>query len=222
MLLYANGCSMTFGDEMGPPFDPICNQSAWPQHLGNLMGIPVVNGAAPGGSNDRIFRLTVKFIAQYLTQHASRDLRVVIGWTFPIRREFHDAECNHWYNFTPRNSRSAGPLTPVYCPTFCSEEEAIGRYYAQVLAMQGLLKEQGIAYTFFNAVWPEESEEPQQNCQWFPPEYVQLIDTSRYFLPDFHFGGWVRQHNYPCGRNNHPLHDAHRDWASAIYQAMWQ
>lgn len=212
MLLYANGCSMTFGDELGPVGSPICNDRAWPQYLGNLMGIPVVNDAAPGASNDRIVRRTTAYIAQFLAHHPADELRVVIGWTFPIRREFHDAIEDHWYNFVPSDSKSAGPLTPLYCPTFCSQEESIGRHFAQMLSVQGMLKEHRIPYAFFTAIWEREPR---------PEVYQRLIDYSRYYRPDINFYVWAVQNHYAFGPHGHPLETAHRDWAQALYQALW-
>jgi len=214
MLLYANGCSMTFGEEMGPLTDPICNATAWPHHLGKLMGIPVMNDSLGGGSNDRIVRTTVKFIAHYLRKQPAAELRVVIGWTFPIRREFHDAIERRWYHFRPNDPTSAGALTPVYCPTFCSETESIGRYCAQMLSLQGLLKQHRIAYTFFSALSPPRFP--------IPATISRLIDQTRFFLPESDFWGWTRQQQYPCGPGGHPLQAAHHAWAAAIYQAMWQ
>jgi Family of unknown function (DUF6071) len=210
MLLYVNGCSMTFGEELGPRGDPICNTRAWPRYLGEMMNVPVRNDARPAGSNDRIVRTTVNFIAHYLTEHPAEDLRVVIGWTKAMRREFHDVENDRWYDFIPSDPQSAGPLTPVYCPDFCSTVEATGRYFVQLLTMQSFLIQHKIAYVFFAALRGERD-----------PVLQRLIDTSRFFRGDDTFMAWAVRHEYPFGPNQHPLEDGHRAWAALMYQEMW-
>jgi len=210
-LLYVNGDSMTFGDELGPPGDPICNTRAWPRYLGEMLQIPVVNDARPAGSNDRIVRTTTNFIVNYLTSHTPDDLHVVIGWTNAIRREFHDAENDKWYDFIPCDVQSAGALTPVYCPAYCSEAEAMGRYFAQLLTMQAFLKQHQIAYTFFSALRGERD-----------PASHRLIDTARFFRFDDTFHYWALRNHYPFGPIGHPLDDGHRDWAKLMYTDMWQ
>jgi len=211
-LLYVNGDSMTFGDELGPPGDPICNTRAWPRYLGEMLQIPVVNDAKPGGSNDRIVRTTINFIANYLTDHRADGLRVVIGWSMAIRREFHEVEIDHWYNFIPSDMKSAGSLTPVYCPAFCSKEESTGRYFAQLLTMQAFLKQHQIAYTFFTALWSAQEDTALRS----------LIDTARFFRFDDSFHFWARRNHYALGPGHHPLDDGHRDWAKLMYMDMWQ
>jgi len=52
---------------------------AWPQILGNLLGLTVVNKAVPGNSNLQILRDILKF-----ESFESSDL-VIVGWTFKER-----------------------------------------------------------------------------------------------------------------------------------------
>ena len=213
LTLYANGCSMTFGHDLGPCNDPICNTRAWPAHLGKRMDATVINDAVLGGSNDRIVRRTTHYVANYLASgRSANDLRVVIGWTLPIRREFHDTNSGRWYNFIPNDDKSAGSLTSHYCPDFCSTEEASGRYYAQMLTMQGFLKNLGILYAFFTALeYPDEAK---------PAPLVGLIN-DRFFLRNTSFHKWSHDLKYEFGPDGHPLEPAHHDWAVCLYSLMW-
>lgn len=96
-LLYANGCSMTYGYELiDDPQTHDClddayrKAHAWPGRLAVRVGAAkVVNDSIPGGSNDRILRTTIQWLTDFLAaggDAARRSLLVVIGWSDPIRR----------------------------------------------------------------------------------------------------------------------------------------
>lgn len=57
MTLLVNGCSFTYGDEL-----PKHQEQRYSTHLGNLLGIDVINAAWPGSSNERIWRTTKRHL----------------------------------------------------------------------------------------------------------------------------------------------------------------
>ena len=117
MILYANGCSMTYGAELGgeivingmgvkelnPDFR---KKNAWPSILGKLLKVEkTFNDAIGGGGNDRMFRTTMEWTSNYLRDNDGRDLFVAIGWSAPERTEYRiDGK---WWNilsqFSPTN-----------------------------------------------------------------------------------------------------------------------
>ena len=61
MLLYANGCSMTLGDEMSDP-----SRTCFPTLVAEHFGFDLHNDAHSGASNCRILRTTLLWLADYL------------------------------------------------------------------------------------------------------------------------------------------------------------
>ena len=89
--LYTNGCSWTYGEELGDQSDP--NEQSykfyntWPWHVAQQYNIPqLVNDARGGGSNDRIYRKTVDFIRNTKVKHS--ELAIIVAWTSAERTEW--------------------------------------------------------------------------------------------------------------------------------------
>lgn len=76
--LVVNGCSFTYGDGLDDP-----TTQAWPALLANKLGVPVVNIAMGGTSNDRIYRKTV----DYFLKDVGSNPFYIIGMTSDTRRE---------------------------------------------------------------------------------------------------------------------------------------
>lgn len=93
-VLYSNGDSWTYGDEIVHPTNKVNDDSTryyntWPWILSQELNIGVcINDALAGRSNYRIFRRTLNFIFKWLESGKSpKDLMIVIGWTTPERYE---------------------------------------------------------------------------------------------------------------------------------------
>jgi len=111
-VLYANGCSMTEGSELGnkkfnydeSKFSPNISRTfnvPSPEHIEHMMthnysfiakellGIPnIVNDAEGGGSNSRIVRTTILGVNNLLKTHKPEEILVVVGWTTVDRFEY--------------------------------------------------------------------------------------------------------------------------------------
>jgi len=82
-ILFANGCSHSYGAMSVPTPDPIAyiNNSV-SAFLAKSLGYDLVNHAQIGGSNARIVRTTKKYCNNYIKEHNNvDDLFVLIGWT---------------------------------------------------------------------------------------------------------------------------------------------
>ncbi|MGW7574936.1 DUF6071 family protein [Streptomyces sp. NPDC054765] len=89
---------MTYGSELADdPATGVCRDHeyrwrySWPGQLHALLDADgTYNDALPSGSNDRIVRTSIDFVARWLKEGLPpRALLVAVGWTHPARREFH-------------------------------------------------------------------------------------------------------------------------------------
>ena len=90
-ILYANGCSFTFGMEiLGDDDDTLENkQFAYPAEIGKLLNINQIRNASYcGATNEFIFRKTIENLLEMEELgNNPRDTFVVIGWTSINRAE---------------------------------------------------------------------------------------------------------------------------------------
>lgn len=165
MLLYTNGCSMTYGAELADDpnnchiclNDPYRLQNSWPGQLAKILDMDLKNDGYPGGSNDRIFRTTQEFVAKWIQDGKDpKDLFVVIGWTEPQRLElFIEAENRYWQflvHLPEQNDKRLEKMFHLYIEKCFSEVEFNQRYYQQVVYLQSFLERYKIKYAFFNAL----------------------------------------------------------------------
>ena len=97
MILYTNGCSYTYGDELEHP-----HQQAWPYRLGDALSCKVINEAQCGVSNDCIMRMTLDYLTK--NTHAHKDLLVVIMWTFLGRFDYYDDVNEQFVTISPHGT----------------------------------------------------------------------------------------------------------------------
>lgn len=98
MILFANGCSFTFGGGLGldEHKEDLRLASVWPHHLGLKLNASVINLGAGCGSNQRIVRTTLDWLSQQSLEILSQTL-AVIQWTDPSRYEYYEP-----YNYKDR------------------------------------------------------------------------------------------------------------------------
>jgi hypothetical protein len=162
VYIYTNGCSMTYGSELhDDPVTQVCTDHeyrwrySWPGRLRGLLDADgVYNDAVPSGSNDRIVRTTIDFVARWSRLGLPvESLLMVVGWTHPARREFFVT--GDYRQVVPHHSydiRALNRLVARYRSVATSAEEAAERYVTQVAALRGFLDQQGISFLFFNGV----------------------------------------------------------------------
>lgn len=98
MILYANGCSWTWGGGLEPYFgnDEERLKLLWPHHLGKKMNCSeVVNQSDGCGSNQRIVRTTFEWL-QTKGLDELKETVAVIQLTSPARFEYYQPEIKEW------------------------------------------------------------------------------------------------------------------------------
>jgi hypothetical protein len=122
MILYANGCSLTEGSELGnkqfgwdekkfgvatsrtysaltPQHYAHMEYHAWPAVLARSLGMEVLNEGLGGSSNERIARTTISAVGKLLKTHKPEDIFVIVGWTAYER--FETRHRGQWRQFIP-------------------------------------------------------------------------------------------------------------------------
>ncbi|MGW1835145.1 DUF6071 family protein [Streptomyces sp. BBFR2] len=162
MYVYANGCSMTYGSELADdPATGVCTDHeyrwrySWPGRLHALLDADgVYNDAMPSGSNDRVLRTTIAFVARWLRQGLPpQALLVAVGWSHPARREFHVA--GEYRQIVPHHAYDIRPLdrlVTAYRRTAVSQDEAEQRYATQVASLHAFLEQHGVRHVFFDGI----------------------------------------------------------------------
>ncbi len=223
MYVYANGCSMTYGSELADhPVTKVCRDHgyrwrySWPGRLHALLDADgSYNDAMPSGSNDRIVRTSIDFVARWLKAGLPpRALLVVVGWTHPARREFHVA--GDYRQIVPHHAydiRALDRLVSAYRKTAVCPDEAEQRYATQVASLHAFLEQRGIAHVFFNGiVAPETPRHLRGTC-------VQEALTGAPFVPhepaEPTMAAFLRRR--PNTVNiQHPNETGHRLWAMSL------
>jgi lysophospholipase L1-like esterase len=228
MILYANGCSMTYGYELvDDPRTHLClddvyrEAHAWPGRLGSRLGCDrVVNDAIPGGSNDRVLRTTIQWVLDHLDREGeeARDhLLVVIGWSDPMRREFFIDGA--WKQTIPYHDYPEDPdldkLNRVYRDLAWNEYESACRFLTQALAMQCFLNYHRIPFLFFDAI---------KSCQETLAAARDLLSHARALDPRTYLNmaqcngsmASVLSEATPNWKGRHPAEDGHDHWAELL------
>lgn len=227
MILYANGCSMTYGTELGGETidnglitdnDPIFRkQHAYPAVLSKLLNKKeCFNDGIGGGSNDRIFRTTMEWTSNYLQHNDGKDLFVVIGWSVPERTEYNIK--NRWVTVLPHCSpihdfQNIIKIHKFHVEHLMDERKDYTASINYMLALQSWFQINLIPFLFFNALhvyWPKIKEIDILR---------KHINQNRYYrFDDKDFCMFTFCQNYPCGPRQHPLEDGHRQWANTLYR----
>jgi hypothetical protein len=218
MILYTNGCSMTFGLELP---EETREQTAWPAVLAERLSSKLVNDAQQGTANDRIFRRTVDFVMNYLAECGDpAHLFVAIGWTTAHRREFALAEyeglADDIFYRTVRAAEGIREqpkflrdIAKIYRDHIDCDTEASDRYHLQILSLQSILKSYGIPYLFTTCLVSPIPTTP----------IAQFIDHRRFmdFGKDRTFHSLCKfEWEAPLGPGCHPLEEGHRRWGEMI------
>jgi hypothetical protein len=237
-LLYANGCSWTYGN--GLPTEPgfistgddfmdleKAAEHTWPAQLAGLMGYPsVVNDSLGGASNKRILRTTVDFIKS-LPREAYKDLFVAIGWTTTERDEIYipDEITPDWFYFNAAqkfSSQYPRDLEPEVLAVLDKYQETYIRHiydertnlmymFQQKYLLSNLLENLGIKYVFFDSI--NAVEEEHRGYYTHEMDMIATPSMVRYMYFDL----FVHENKLPTSQCMHPLSEGHRRWAGYLY-----
>lgn len=192
-LLLGNGCSHVAGSE---------STSSVIDHLGEIMSVPTLNIATPGGSNDRVLRTTIDAC---LTHDVGL---VVVGWSTHERMEFVFDSDWEMFGFGRVASRyhNREQLQKLfdYMSLYCCDWDGPGieRTLTSQLSLQCFLESRGIDYVFFNA-WnhlPENYQSPkkdQLNLDKYYKPHEAIYEKYEKLMPEhysaMHHGDHVVQ-----------------------------
>jgi hypothetical protein len=232
MIIYANGCSFTHGDELTDP-----KEHAWPVILSNKLKAKICNDACPGGTNYRTVYRTIKNLKD------NYDL-YLIAWTDYSRFTFYQSYNNFEINFNAQlkndifqeNSNFLDFAFYLYKHWY-NELYAFKIWLQQIIQLQSLLKDK--PYLMINTVsnnlncWATPKEtfiESVKNLinfdlmnddQLFAEHeeiqyYLNIIDLTKFYRwGEFHINQLCKQ--FPVGPYGHILKDGHEHLANLLY-----
>jgi hypothetical protein len=229
MTVLAVGDSVSFGYEMGDlpgavhgvvnqyldlgtmqpkPMGP--SQWAFPQLLANRMGTAdCENLSLIGGSNDRTFRIVADRVLQQ-----QYDL-VVCSWTGIDRFDFVYNNQDIALNVATSDWQSRQfPWLRSYVADHYSPTHMTQRFYAQLIALQALLRQLNQPYIFVNGCGSASLGMPFPQHQ----HYTRHIDTSRYFMPNSDLTLLCELRGFATGPQGHFLQDGHDYVADQLWE----
>lgn len=180
-VVYANGCSMTFGQEIAGFEDifvsndePLLNTVGIEYHeerlskcfagkISEKIGDDRIffNDALMGASNDRIFRTTIFSISKMLESGIEpHRIRVIIGFTSSARKEIcenflsKNTYQNVHANFAAHPGTISEKFQKLWISGMLSYIEMVDRFEVQLIALHGFLNANKIQHVFCDAISP--------------------------------------------------------------------
>ena len=236
MILYTNGCSFVWGDELKDR-----ENEAFPFLLQKRLGCELIQEASCGSNNQRILRSTIGLPDYRASQESDRDYNlhekltrddfVIIGWSSIYRYEYYSDEI--WNEVTPTDGKKFKVIK------YFKEEWFIVNFLNQVLALQNHLKYHNIPFFFFlsfagapvygvkdyeydgrNATFPDK---PIVDWVDYYSEFFDLVDKETFpslFNNDLVFRDYCFGHGeeMASGLNGHPTKESHKLWADYLYE----
>lgn len=204
-IIFTNGDSFTFGDELERPYS-----ECWPAKLGEITKLQVVNFARSGAANNRIVETTKNFfndLSRLALVHtigragkgmtslgsATKIECAVIQWTSYIR---------------------LGPNETIPKNIVLGENEKrylLDKFFVQVRELQDFFESRRIPYLMLNAF---DNEKVIPDCD---SEFKELVE-DKYFIgwPNEAIVNWV--YGMDHGPKGHPGKLAHAEIAEIVYE----
>jgi len=200
--------------------------------MADALGIRrVINEAEEGVSNDRIFRTTTAFIANYLA--AGNDptkLFVVIGWTTSGRTElfmqpdtnrpafFQHLQAHFPPSFRETPSREVAQAfeqwRKLYAAYFVHHEGENDLWATKAYALQCVMEANNIPYLFTTAL-PMYAEHEWGSSQT-QRDLAPLLTHERFIGPADSFMRFVQSNNLPVEQYQHPSESSHVAWGKHL------
>ena len=233
MMLYANGCSFTYGT--GLPL----KDKAWPFILAEKLGIESVETDAQRGvSNNYIVRSTITNLCEQIASGNKIDF-VAIGMTAPNRKEhfiekknllIHNIPSHEYHgniNLDEQSNRDLDLFNKLYMKHFWSPIYDFHSYMLNILTLQNFFKANDLPYIIFNSLnlTPNLLEPTKFTdlCEQSDMTGVyKQFDMSRIYEDQTFFTYmYDKKAFFPVEgdeRYMHPNEDAHAEWAEILYQ----
>jgi len=227
-LLYANGDSFVFGQELGGPrtdedfysFSDYQRDNCWAGIISRKLNVDYINKSMPGGSNQRVYRTVMQDISELLNIYKPHELFVLIGLTDSSRYEYYSGKLNKWMPYNTNNPPNIN-IDPYYVKLwnimtrhFNSDQGHYDFDQMMILGIQNFLRTNCIPYLLTNSmhnqlVFEDEKIYVSKNIldQRYRYRYYQKISFDQYNKTVV---------KAPIGPEHHPLEEGHRKWAEHI------
>jgi hypothetical protein len=231
-MLWATGCSHTFGDDLKN------KKNAWPYLLAKDLELGCINNAVSGGSNERIVYQTLK---------TKKKKIFVICWTYISRFTRYRSDNNYEVNFNVHTINdlfnkdySFHEYTKLHYKHWYNELYSFKLWLQQIILLQNYLKQIEQPYLMLNStqnnlnLWVCNKEnfignvkefinfdlmnDDQIFSEWQEIQrYYSLIDKKSFFDIENYF---LTQYNssYTIGKTKHLLEEGHKRIAKDLYK----
>jgi len=219
MLLYTNGCSFTYGDELKQP-----SRDAWPYVLGKKLNWDTINSACVGGSVIRAYRQTLNFLFNNLDK--KEKMFIIICWPPKIRSEAYYNNRIITIKTQPlRKYLFMSKINHIISDYFLVTKHSIYCFLQSVCfqyLLHNILKYYKISHIFFETTSIDINLFSLRNFknQSYIKNIVSInkkIDSINRFLINSSFESFAYDNHYAIGLNMHPLEEAHAALANLLY-----
>ena len=234
--LYVCGDSWTHGSELIDPdseetnhFAPVHEQYRlshyWPKLVADKMNIEVFDGSHPGGSNDRILRVTMYDVAKLLAE--GRRPFVIVAWSQLHRFELPEGpKGEFWRSFVSPKNRGEPRVAMDTWKEWSSDRSDLVKWLQQIITLDLFLKANQVPYisttVFKETYWLYERYTSIEQ-EFFAPYLAQIrqhINLNRHVL-NFSLETFLRQcENVTYGIGGHPLRHGHELLAEQLYSQI--
>jgi hypothetical protein len=223
--LYVCGDSFTHGSELIDPtssiqdhFDPVHDAYRrahyWPRLVADQLGLELIDGSAPGASNDRILRVTMYDVARLVME--GRQPFVVVAWSHLQRFELPEGpRGEHWRSFVGPKFRDNPRFAEEIWEKWSSDRTDVVKWLQQIIALDAFLKINGVDYistTVFNQSYRLYEQYCNSGDPFFKPYLTQIrqhVNLSRHVL-NFAMDTFLAHYNdVDYGPGGHPLARGH-------------
>jgi hypothetical protein len=226
-MLYITGDSWVHGSELIDPkrtditdhFDQVHDsyriKNFWPKLLADKYNLPVVTGAYPGASNDRILRTTVRDVIM-LRKHG-RTPFVIVCWSQLHRFELPEPN-EEWRSFvSPAEGHLPKCITDLWS-NWSTDQADVIKWCQQLILLDAFLKQSNISY-FGSTVFKDTYSQLEKLIKTPALEaYAYQLDTSvnlSKHLYNFSLESILLQKsNIAYGPGGHPLVNGHIELAN--------
>lgn len=234
--LYVCGDSWTHGSELIDPESSETNHFAsvhetyrlahyWPRLVADQLGVELFDSSYPGGSNDRMLRVTMYDVAKLVSQ--GRKPFVVVAWSQLHRFELPEGPNGEfWRSFVSPKNRGEPRVAMDTWKEWSSDRSDLVKWLQQIITLDLFLKANSVPYistTVFKETYWLYERYTSQEVEFFQPYLTQIkqhVNLTRHAL-NISLETFLRQHeNVTYGPGGHPLRRGHELLAEQIYSQI--
>jgi AraC-like DNA-binding protein len=227
-VLYVNGDSFAFGEELGamlpgcysqryneysPPQSEYQRRNCFGGIIAHEMNSEHVNAAIRGASNERTLRVTVLDVLGLLNDHRPEDIFVIICLTVSSRREYYDSYLKRYFKYTASSipdEETEKKIWQVMSRYSNSEHVDNNDNCATIISLISFLSCMKVPYLMF------------QGHSYFQYHYNndvnKLLKNINRLILSYSFNNMCEERMFSRGPGLHPLEDAHKFWADHLLE----